>query len=64
MQVNMTNEAEPIVTGRIRTKDGQEIDVQVHVPSDGSLVEEEVRDAALMMLGQQYPGCRWAWRVS
>jgi len=60
MKVDLSNADEPIVTGRIRTKDGQSIDVEVRVPSDGSLWDEEAIEAALMMLQATYPGCRWA----
>jgi len=59
MQVNMSNAEEPIVTSDIRTKDGQVIEVTVHVPSDGSLVEEEAIDAALQMIRRTYPGAKW-----
>ena len=60
MKVDLSNADEPIVTGRIRTKEGQAIDVEVRVPSDGSLWDEEAIEAALMMLQATYPGCRWA----
>ena len=60
IKVDISNAAEPIVTGDIRTKEGQVIGMTVHVPSDGSLVEEEAIDAALMMIQQSYPGARWA----
>jgi hypothetical protein len=54
------NVEEQSVTGDIRTKDGQVINVKVEVPSDGSLWDEELIDAALMMIQQSYPGARWA----
>jgi hypothetical protein len=54
------NVAEQSVSGDIRTKDGQIINVKVEVPSDGSLVEEELIDAALQMIRQSYPGAKWA----
>jgi hypothetical protein len=60
IKVDLSNEEEPIVTGDIRRKDGQVIEVTAHVPSDGSLVEEEAIDAALMMIQQSYPGAKWA----
>ncbi|MFN8595515.1 MAG: hypothetical protein U0559_18170 [Anaerolineae bacterium] len=47
------------VSGDIRTKDGQVINVKVEVPSDGSLWDEELIDAALMMIQQSYPGAHW-----
>jgi|WetSurMetagenome_2_1015567.scaffolds.fasta_scaffold62634_2 hypothetical protein len=47
------------VSGDIRTKDGQVINVKVEVPSDGSLVEEELIDAALQMIWRTYPGAKW-----
>jgi hypothetical protein len=53
------NVAEQSVSGDIRTKDGQIINVKVEVPSDGSLVEEELIDAALQMIRQSYPGAKW-----
>ena len=40
-------------------KDGQIINVKVEVPSDGSLWDEELIDAALMMIQQSYPGAQW-----
>ena len=54
------NVEEQSVTGDIRTKDGQVINVKVEVPSDGSLWDEELIEAALMMIQQSYPGARWA----
>ena len=48
------------VSGDIRTRDGQIINIRVEVPSDGSLAEEELIDAALMMIQQSYPGAKWA----
>jgi hypothetical protein len=54
------NVAEQSVNGDIRTKDGQIINVKVEVPSDGSLWEEELVEAALMMIQQSYPGAKWA----
>ena len=60
----MTNPAvnveEQSVSGDIRTRDGQIIDVKVEVPSDGSLWDEELIEAALMMIQQSYPGAKWA----
>jgi len=47
------------VSGDIRTKDGQVINVKVEVPSDGSLWTDELIDAALMMIQQSYPGAKW-----
>lgn len=54
------NVEEQSVTGDIRTKDGQVINVKVEVPSDGSLWDEELIDAALQMIQQSYPGAKWA----
>lgn len=48
------------VSGDIRTRDGQIINIKVEVPSDGSLWEDELIDAALMMIQQSYPGAQWA----
>jgi hypothetical protein len=59
MQVTTSNLYECVVTGRICTADGQTLDVQVNVPTDGSLCDEEAQEAALIMLQQQFPGCRW-----
>jgi hypothetical protein len=33
--------------------------VKVEVPSDGSLWDEELIDAALMMIQQSYPDAQW-----
>jgi hypothetical protein len=33
--------------------------VKVEVPSDGSLWDEELIDAALMMIQESYPGAQW-----
>jgi hypothetical protein len=54
------NVEEQAVSGDIRTKDGQVVNVKVEVPSDGSLWDEELIDAALQMIQQSYPGARWA----
>jgi hypothetical protein len=54
------NVEEQSVSGDICTQDGQVINVKVEVPSDGSLWDEELIDAALMMIQQSYPGARWA----
>jgi hypothetical protein len=54
------NVEEQSVSGDIRTRDGQIINVKVEVPSDGSLWDEELIDAALPMIQQSYPGARWA----
>jgi len=59
MQVTTSNLYECVVTGRIRTADGRTLDVQVNVPTDSSLCDEEAQEAALIMLRQQFPGCRW-----
>lgn len=56
----IVNVEEQSVSGDIRTKDGQIINVKVEVPSDGSLVEEELIDAALQMIWRTYPGAKWA----
>jgi len=53
------NAEEQSVTGDIRTRDGQIINVKVEVPSDGSLWNEELLDAALMMIQQSYPDAKW-----
>jgi hypothetical protein len=44
------NVEEQAVSGDIRTKDGQVVNVKVEVPSDGSLWDEELIDAALQMI--------------
>ncbi len=53
------NVEEQSVSGDIRTKDEQIIHVKVEVPSDGSLWDEELIDAALTMIQQSYPGAQW-----
>jgi hypothetical protein len=53
------NVEEQSVSGDIRTKDGQIINVKVEVPSNGSLWEEELIEAALIMIQQSYPGAQW-----
>ena len=53
------NVEEQSVSGDIHTKDGQIIHVKVEVPSDGSLWDEELIDAALLMIQQSYPGAQW-----
>jgi hypothetical protein len=55
----IVNAEEQSVSGDIRTKDGQVINVKVEVPSDGSLWDEELIDAALMMIQQSYPDAQW-----
>ena len=54
------NVEEQSVSGDIRTRDGQIINVKVEVPSDGALWTEELIDAALQMIQQSYPSARWA----
>jgi hypothetical protein len=56
----MVNVEEQSVSGDIRTPDGQVINVKVEVPSDGSLWDEELIDAALQMIQQSYPDAKWA----
>lgn len=56
----VVNVEEQTVSGGIRTKDGQIINIKVEVPSDGSLAAEELIDAALIMIQQSYPGAKWA----
>jgi hypothetical protein len=53
------NVEEQSVSGDIRTKGGQVVNVKVEVPSDGSLWDEELIEAALMMIQQSYPGAQW-----
>jgi hypothetical protein len=53
------NIEEQSVSGDIRTKDGQIVNVKVEVPSDGSLAAEELIDAAMQMIQQSYPGAKW-----
>ena len=53
------NVEEQSVSGDIRTKDGQIVNVKAEVPSDGSLWEDELIEAALMMIQQSYPGAQW-----
>ena len=60
MSKPIVNVEEQSVNGDIRTKDGQIINVKVEVPSDGSLWEDELIEAALMMIQQSYPGATWA----
>ena len=55
----VVNVEEQSVSGDIRTKDGQSVNVKVEVPSDGSLWDEELIEAALMMIQQSYPGAQW-----
>jgi hypothetical protein len=55
----VVNVQEQSVSGDIRMKDGQIIHVKVKIPSDGSLWEEELIDAAMQMLQASYPLCRW-----
>jgi hypothetical protein len=55
----IVNVAERSVSGDIRTQDGQVVNVKVEVPSDGSLWDEELIDAALMMIQESYPGAQW-----
>ncbi len=54
------NVEEQAVSGDIRMKDGQIINVRVEVPSAGSLWEEELIEAALVLIQQSYPGATWA----
>jgi hypothetical protein len=54
------NVEEQSVSGDIRTRDGQVINMKVEVPSDGSLWDEELIEAALMMIQESYPGAQWA----
>ncbi len=60
MTLPIVNVEAQSVSGDIRTRDGQIINVQVEVPSDGSLWDEELIDAALMMIQQSYPGAQWS----
>jgi hypothetical protein len=53
------NVEEQSVSGDIRTRDGQIINVKVEVPGDGSLWDEELIDAALQMIWRTYPGAKW-----
>jgi hypothetical protein len=56
----VVNVEEQSVSGDIRTKDGQVINIKVEVPSSGSLWEDELIEAALMMIQESYPGAQWA----
>jgi hypothetical protein len=56
----LANVEEQSVSGDIRTRDGQIINVKVEVPSDGSLWDEELIEASLIMIQQSYPGAQWA----
>jgi hypothetical protein len=53
------NVEEQSVSGDIRTKDGQVINVKVEVPRDGSLWDDKLIDAALQMIWRPYPGTKW-----
>ncbi len=60
MSKPIVNVEEQSVSGDIRTEDGRVVNVKVEVPSDGSLWDEELIEAALLMIQQSYPGARWA----
>jgi hypothetical protein len=60
MSTLTVNVEEQSVSGDIRTRDGKIISVKVEVPSSGSLWEEELIEAALMMIQESYPGAQWA----
>jgi hypothetical protein len=60
MSTPTVNVEEQSVSGDIRTKDESIINIKVEVPSDGSLWDEELIDAALLMIQQSYPGAQWA----
>lgn len=55
----IVNVEEQSVSGDIRTKEGQVINIKVEVPSNGSLWEGELIEAALMMIQESYPGAQW-----
>ena len=55
--ITQTGEAEYTVSARVQLTDGTYRNVQIVVPSDGSLWDEEILDAALWMARETYPGC-------
>lgn len=57
--ITQTGEAEYTVSARVRLSDGTYRNVQIVAPSDGSLWDEEILDAALWMARETYPGCAW-----
>jgi hypothetical protein len=57
--ITQTGEEEYTVSARVWLTDGTYRNVQIVVPSDGSLCDEEVLDAALFMAREAYPGCVW-----
>src|SRR5688572_29596935 len=48
------------VSGRLRLRDKRTIDASVDVPHDGPLADEELAEAALVLLRREHPGARWA----
>jgi len=59
MSIPTVNVEKPSVSSDLRTLDGQVINVRVEVPGDGSLWDEELIEATLMMIQQSYPGAQW-----
>lgn len=47
------------VTGRLRVAGNRTIDASVDVPEDGTLSDEELIEAALVLLRDKQPGARW-----
>lgn len=48
------------VAGRLRLSTDRTIDASVDVPGDGTLADEELAEAALVLLRERHPGARWA----
>ena len=48
------------VAGRLRLSGNRTIDATIEVPEDGTLADEELVEAALVLLRENYPGARWA----
>jgi hypothetical protein len=48
------------VAGRLRLSGKRTIDAGIEVPEDGTLADEELVEAALVLLRKDYPGARWA----
>lgn len=47
------------VSGRIRLPDRRTIDASVEVPHDVALTDDELAEAALVLLRREHPGARW-----
>src|SRR5688572_20553198 len=61
LTITRASDGKPVrVSGRLRLPEKRTIDASVFVLEDGTLADEELAEAALVLLRDKYPGARWA----